>query len=293
MIKAKEYDFRKPQRYSSENIRNISILTEDFCRKSNMYLNYELKYRSNLKIVDIEQSSYQDFFEKISASSIVVQVTIKPIDKSFLLRIDKIVALIWVDVVSGGDGNIENLDRSFSEVDKNVLTYIVNKLMEKLYIPDKFTAIQVEGIYSKVAIPQFFIPSDSSCISDVEVDHKGINIGTISFCMPYSSMEDWLENYLPENDLVDKFSNNPEEFSAKLKENVYESDLNLSVEIGKVNIVVEDLLKLEEGDILITNKRIGNPADIYIENVKMYEGKPGIVNNKRGLEVLDSANKEV
>lgn len=293
MIKAKEYNFRKPQRYSSENIRNINILTEDFCRKSNMYLNYELKYKSNLKIIDIEQSSYQDFYDKLDAPSIVVQVVIKPIDKSFLLKIDKIVALIWVDIVSGGDGNIENLDRTFSDVDKNVLTYLVNKLMEKLYIPEKFTSIEVEGIYSKVAMPQFFIPSDSSCISDVEVVHRGTSIGKISFCMPYSSMEDWLENYLPENDLTDKFKNDPVEFSDKLKENVYNSFLNLSVEVGKVNISVRELLKLEDGDILITNKIVGKPADVYVENIKMYEGKPGVVNNKKGLEIFDSVNKEV
>jgi flagellar motor switch protein FliM len=293
MNKTREYDFRKPQRYSSENIRNISILTDDFCRKSNMYLNYELKYRSGLNVVEIEQSSYQDFFDKLSASSIVVQVTIKPISKSFLLKIDKIVALIWVDIASGGDGNIEDLDRTFTDVDKNILTYLVNKLMEKLYIPEKFDSIEVEGIYTKVAMPQFFIPSDSSCISDVDVDHKGMNIGKISFCMPYSSMEEWLENYLPENDIVDKFTNDPEEFSSKLKESVYEANLNLSVEIGKVNITIGDLLKLEEGDILITDKGIDNPVDIYIENIKSYTAKPGIINSKRGLEVLDSVNKEV
>ena len=37
------YDFKKPQRYSSDNMRFLSVVSEEFCKNVNLFLAYELK----------------------------------------------------------------------------------------------------------------------------------------------------------------------------------------------------------------------------------------------------------
>ena len=39
----KIYDFKKPQRYSSDNMRFLSVVSEEFCKNINLFFIYELK----------------------------------------------------------------------------------------------------------------------------------------------------------------------------------------------------------------------------------------------------------
>ena len=37
------YDFKKSKKFSLENIRNLTVMCEEFCKTSNMQINYETK----------------------------------------------------------------------------------------------------------------------------------------------------------------------------------------------------------------------------------------------------------
>ena len=52
----KKYDFKKPQRYSSDNMRFVSVIAEEFCKNINIFLNYELKQKNlTCKVERVEQ----------------------------------------------------------------------------------------------------------------------------------------------------------------------------------------------------------------------------------------------
>ena len=54
------YDFKKPQRYSTGNMRFLSVIAEEFCKSINLFVTYELK-RPNIvcKLDRIEQTNYE------------------------------------------------------------------------------------------------------------------------------------------------------------------------------------------------------------------------------------------
>ncbi len=57
-------------------------------------------------------------------------------------------------------------------------------------------------------------------------------------------------------------------FTPKIYNSVSNIELSVIAEIGKVSINVEDLLKLEVGDVIVTNKKINDYIDIFVENSK-------------------------
>ena len=66
------YDFKKSEKFSLENIRNLMYMCEEFCKSSNMQIDYETKNDSFRMVLDKStQTNYGEFIEGISADTII------------------------------------------------------------------------------------------------------------------------------------------------------------------------------------------------------------------------------
>ncbi|MEA3357892.1 MAG: flagellar motor switch protein FliN [Thermodesulfobacteriota bacterium] len=63
--------------------------------------------------------------------------------------------------------------------------------------------------------------------------------------------------------------------------------LELSVEFGKVKIVINDLIQLGQGSIIELNKSVGDPLEIYINGKLIARGEVVVVDDKFGIRVTD------
>jgi flagellar motor switch protein FliN/FliY len=65
--------------------------------------------------------------------------------------------------------------------------------------------------------------------------------------------------------------------------------LDLSVELGKVKMLVNDLLQLGQGSIVDLNKPADEPLDIYVNGKLVASGEVVVVDEKYGIRVTDIA----
>ena len=63
--------------------------------------------------------------------------------------------------------------------------------------------------------------------------------------------------------------------------------LELSVEFGKVKIVINDLIQLGQGSIIELDKSVGDPLEIYINGKLIARGEVVVVDDKFGIRVTD------
>jgi flagellar motor switch protein FliN/FliY len=80
------------------------------------------------------------------------------------------------------------------------------------------------------------------------------------------------------------------------QENNYDMDLildiplDVSVELGKIKMPVNELLQLGQGSIVELAKSVGEPLDIYINNKLIAKGEVVILDEKFGVRVADIIN---
>ena len=129
------YDFKKPQRYSSDNMRFLSVVSEEFCKNVNLFLAYELKKQKiHCKIEKVEQTNYDEFISIIDKDSVIAEHAIQPLVQDLIYQIDKTIALTLIDLVLGGDGLLENYNRSLTEIDKQLLFQTINDFLKRMYV---------------------------------------------------------------------------------------------------------------------------------------------------------------
>ena len=62
--------------------------------------------------------------------------------------------------------------------------------------------------------------------------------------------------------------------------------LPISVELGRVNMLIKDILELGPGAVVELNKFSGEPVDIYVNNKKFAEGEVVVVDQNFGVRIL-------
>ena len=85
----------------------------------------------------------------------------------------------------------------------------------------------------------------------------------------------------------DNGSQKNEEYDMDL---ILDLPLDVSVELGKVKIPVNELLQLGRGSILELTKPVGEPLDIYVNNKLIAKGEVVILDDKFGIRVADIIN---
>ena len=63
--------------------------------------------------------------------------------------------------------------------------------------------------------------------------------------------------------------------------------LDVSVELGSVKMLVNDLLQLGQGSIVELNKPVGEPVEIFINNKLIARGEVVVEDDKFGVRVTD------
>ncbi len=63
--------------------------------------------------------------------------------------------------------------------------------------------------------------------------------------------------------------------------------LDVSAELGRVEMLINDLLQLGQGSIIELNKPVGEPVEIYINNKLIARGEVVVVDEKFGIRVTD------
>ena len=78
-----------------------------------------------------------------------------------------------------------------------------------------------------------------------------------------------------------------EEDSIRDLDFILDIPLDLSVELGRTKMLVNDLLQLGQGSIVELNKIAGEPLEIYINRKLVARGEVVVVNEKFGVRLTD------
>ena len=69
-------------------------------------------------------------------------------------------------------------------------------------------------------------------------------------------------------------------------------NLQVSVEVGRCRMTVQDLLQLGQGSVIELTKLAGEPLDIYINERHIARGEAVIVNEKFGVRITDILSQQ-
>ncbi|MFQ5625685.1 MAG: flagellar motor switch protein FliN [Methyloligellaceae bacterium] len=70
-------------------------------------------------------------------------------------------------------------------------------------------------------------------------------------------------------------------------EAVFDVPVSIAAVLGRTNMEVADLLKLEEGDVVELDRKVGEAIDIYVNNRLVARGEVVLVEERLGVTMTE------
>ncbi|MDR0354761.1 MAG: flagellar motor switch protein FliN [Deltaproteobacteria bacterium] len=79
----------------------------------------------------------------------------------------------------------------------------------------------------------------------------------------------------------------PSEGAARPLDFILDIPLEISVELGRTRMIINDLLQLGQGSVIELSKLAGEPLEIFVNGKLVARGEVVVVNEKFGVRVTD------
>ena len=76
-------------------------------------------------------------------------------------------------------------------------------------------------------------------------------------------------------------------------EAVFDVHVNIAAVLGRTNMDVSDLLKLDEGDVVELDRKVGEAIDIFVNNRLVARGEVVLVEDRLGVTMTEIIKSEI
>lgn len=276
--KVVSYDLTSQDRIIRGRLPQLEVIYEKFMRAFRVSLSSSLRKIASISLTSTEFLKFGEFINTLPMPTCMSVLRFNNLRGSALMVVESKLAYALVDSFFGG------ADRPYTKIDGKDFTpielSIVRKVVE-LAIHDLENAwASVEKIgcsFVRTEVnPQFvgIVPPTDVVIAstfDVELENA---TGTISMVIPYATIEP-IKQKLSTGFQVESDQTDKKLWTAIIKEQLMDTELEVRVNLGETSILLEDLMSLKVGDVIPLTQDATGELDINVENVKKFKGYYG------------------
>ena len=293
--KVKVYDFKRPDKFSKDQIRTLYMLHESFARLLNTYLSTHLRTLVNVDVASVEQLTYQEFVQSVANPSVISILGVPPLKGNIVLEFGTEIAFAYIDRVFGGDGTTTVKTRVLTEIEDAVMRRFVNAAMTHFKEAwSNVTPINpfLETTESNPQFTQIVPPSDMVVIVTIQIRIGEIE-GMMNICIPYLVLEPimskltttfWVASSISRSDIENQV--------AIIQEKLERTEVPFIVEIGGLQITVKEFLTLGFGDVLQLNTKVKEDLPCKVGTNAKFYCRPGTFGKKMAVQITRVVNPE-
>lgn len=288
------YDFRRPDRVSKDQMRTLQNLHEGYARLLSTTLSSYLRTLVEIDVVSVDQLTYSEFIMSISNPSCIYIFQMEPLEGAAIFEVNPNLVFFIVDRLFGGQGKPSDPGRELTDIERNVLSRIIERALQNLKEVWEHIGIFSPKIESYETNPQFVQiapPSETVILISLEVRLKH-GSGLISLCFPFMLLESVITKLSGESWISGQRTTTQE--TRRLIENeLVSTELDLSALIGETQLSVRDLLQLMTGDIVVLDKPAETDLVVKVGDRPKYLGKLGVMGRNKSIQINAIIEREV
>src|SRR4051794_14985433 len=113
------YDFRRPTKLSREHVRMLQMAFETFARRLTTVFTSGLRQVCQVTIIEINQQTYDEYVSGLATPTLLVPITLPPLEGTGVLELSLPVALAAIDHMLGGPGGTQQT-RALTDIESGL-----------------------------------------------------------------------------------------------------------------------------------------------------------------------------
>lgn len=282
---AKSYDFTNQERIIRGRLPALDIINERFARGFQRHFNEMILASVEVTAGEVKIIKMIDYLRNLFVPTSLNIYRVNPLNGIALFTLDSKLIFTAVDIYFGGTGllpfKIEG--REYTPVEMSMIRSILDiatEHMRRAWAP--VMDIEIEYMHSEMN-PKFagiVDATDMIVVSPINVRFEGVE-GRVDLVMPYAMLEPVRDKL--EEGIQNLQGDTDNRWSRTLREESRNIEVCLSATLAEVTMDMQDILKMEKGDIIPIN--MPKFITLKAEEIAVARGKVGVSNDKKAVKI--------
>ncbi|MBO5302614.1 MAG: flagellar motor switch protein FliM [Lachnospiraceae bacterium] len=290
----KNYDFKRPSKFSKEHLRTLEIIFEHYGRLLSTNLPVYLRKSVQVEVMNSEAVTYSEFSNALSNPVLLGVVDMEPLSGNIILEVASNLGYSIVDRMLGGVGQPLDKTRDFSEIELLIIERILTICVELLSDPwQNVVEInpRLERIETNSQFAQIISPNEMIAIVTINVRIGDVE-GLMNVCLPFMTLEPvmdklntkfWYSNIKKSDEI---------EYTEVIESLISRATVPIKAYLGRSTVSVQDFTNLQVGDIIRLDTKVDQELDIYVGNIHKFSALPGASGDKYAVRVTSVIREE-
>ena len=290
----KNYDFKRPSKFSKEHLRTLVIIFDHYARLLTTNLPAYLRKNVQIEVMNSEAVTYSEFSNALSNPVILGIIDFAPLEGSIILELAENLGYAIVDRMLGGSGVPLEKTRDFSEIELSILERIINVCTNLLKEPwQSVLPIEprLERIETNCQFAQIISPNEMTSIITMNIRIGSVE-GLMNVCIPYSCVESIIDKLNTKYWYSSVRIQDKEVYHEFIETAIARARIPIKAILGKSTISITDFANLQLGDIIRLNTKVDGELDVFVGNVNKFKALPGSSDESYAVRVTSIIKEE-
>jgi flagellar motor switch protein FliM len=271
--KAQPYDFRRPDRIAKDQLRSIHLLHDNFARSLGSSLSAYLRAYVIVNLVSVEQLSFAEFAQCLPSPTLIVTLGMRPFDGNAVLELNQSLVYPLLEMMLGGNGKSPSkVSREVTEIERSILDGVFRIVLHDL--KDAWSAVSqinfnIEAHETEPQLLQTLAPNEAVVAIGIEI-RIGENSGMMNIGIPSIIIKMLRQKFDQQWSL--RRSEATEEEHTRILNLLKPTEVFLDSRLEGPKLEVEDLLRLETGDVLRFDFPLEKPLTLTVNGIRKFHG---------------------
>jgi flagellar motor switch protein FliM len=287
-IEIRDYDFKRPERISKDQMRALTTLHDAFARNFGASLSGFLRTIVEVRIVATEQKTYAEFIAGLPNPTSFNLVNCPPLEGQLCLELSPLIIYPIIDRLLGGaNTDLFIPQRAMTLIEQRLIQRILNRGMTALseaWESVKQIDFALGEMESNPQIVQIVPPNEVVVLINFEIKMTN-RAGTMNLCIPFNVIEPLVEHLSSQN-WTSPQRKGERTWEPAISRRLSDAMLEVTGILAETTMTISDLRNLEVGDVIMTEKPANTHVALLAGGRPKFFAEIGQYRGKRALKIV-------
>ncbi len=281
------YDFKQPSRFSKAQLEALRRINSGLAQNATTHASRLLRSNVRTQLVSMDQMKWENLVDEVGQSVVGFVFLMDELGYRGMVMIEAAFAAAALDRMMGGQADSqEDADIEFTDLDVAVLSRFAQAFVNPLpELWEEIGQFQVElGSFVQDLQTLDSFPPAEDFVQFSFLMHSTVGSGQISLAVPFEAVR----SLPPEADEMEGAlaGATDEDTDTALRQNLQRTTVELTVLLGTADVRVGRLVRMEPGDVVVLDSRVGEPLPVKINDRVKFRGYPGLSDGYLAVKLL-------
>ncbi|MBX3357281.1 MAG: flagellar motor switch protein FliM [Phycisphaeraceae bacterium] len=287
-VEVRNYDFKRPERVSKDQMRALQTLHESFARNFGAALSGFLRTIVEVKVATCEQMTFAEFISGLPNPTCFNLMDAKPLEGQMCLEISPLIIYPIIDRLLGGTNQELFIpQRPMTLIETRLIGKVTSRgqaALSEAWASVRQLTFTITATESNPQLVQIVPPNEVVVVVGFELKMAN-RAGTMNLCIPYNVIEPLIEDLSAQNWFNTPRSGLSREIQGRIAATLNRAGLSVTGLLAETTITLRDLMSLSEGDLIVTERAAGSPVLLCVEGRKTFFANIGQYKGTRALKI--------